>query len=338
MPNVMGREFPYTPEGMAAAEQYEQSMGMRDGGMLGFRPIGMARGGVAHPGGAPGGPGFMGASSPLMQLVRNHFGGGTQAQAQALVAGNASVDSGALDSFRREFGREPRDTDELRQYMVSRGGVVTPMRDGGMLGFRPLQMQEGGSPELELVKQMLDLERSATTREVAAFVQANAAALSEVAKTLPQYSKYIGRMLDRFGGPPQVMPTGMSEEDLVGMKQMMPMGQQGMPQEQTPPFYMAPRYPGTASAEMLTPTRIGPDSPRGSDIDYGRRTTGDLNYGSHLLDPETIQRIEAARRNLQQQTGGVPLGYTMGVESARVPGESLVSEFRDGGIASLRRY
>ena len=116
------------------------------------------------------------------------------------------------------------------------------------------------------------------------------------------------------------------------------MGQQGMPQEQTPPFYMAPRYPGTASAEMLTPTRIGPDSPRGSDIDYGRRTTGDLNYGSHLLDPETIQRIEAARRNLQQQTGGVPLGYTMGVESARVPGESLVSEFRDGGIASLRRY
>ena len=27
MPNVMGREFPYTPEGMAAAEQYKQSVG-----------------------------------------------------------------------------------------------------------------------------------------------------------------------------------------------------------------------------------------------------------------------------------------------------------------------
>ena len=41
MPNVMGREFPYTAEGMAAAQQYEQAMGMRGGGMMGFRPVGM---------------------------------------------------------------------------------------------------------------------------------------------------------------------------------------------------------------------------------------------------------------------------------------------------------
>ena len=46
MPNVMGREFPYTPEGMAAAQQYEQAMGMRGGGSMGFRPIGMQGGGV----------------------------------------------------------------------------------------------------------------------------------------------------------------------------------------------------------------------------------------------------------------------------------------------------
>ena len=44
MPNVMGREFPYTPEGMAAAEQYKQSVGMRDGGSMGFRPVGYATG------------------------------------------------------------------------------------------------------------------------------------------------------------------------------------------------------------------------------------------------------------------------------------------------------
>jgi hypothetical protein len=44
MPNVMGREFPYTPEGMAAAEQYKQSVGMRDGGSMGFRPVGYANG------------------------------------------------------------------------------------------------------------------------------------------------------------------------------------------------------------------------------------------------------------------------------------------------------
>jgi hypothetical protein len=47
MPNVMGREFPYTPEGMAAAQQYKQAIGMRDGGMMGFRPIGMQTGGAA---------------------------------------------------------------------------------------------------------------------------------------------------------------------------------------------------------------------------------------------------------------------------------------------------
>jgi hypothetical protein len=44
MPNVMGREFPYTPEGMAAAEDYRSSMGMRGGGMLGFRPVGYQEG------------------------------------------------------------------------------------------------------------------------------------------------------------------------------------------------------------------------------------------------------------------------------------------------------
>ena len=45
MPNVMGRDFPYTPEGMTAAQQYSQAMGMRDGGPMGFRPISYANGG-----------------------------------------------------------------------------------------------------------------------------------------------------------------------------------------------------------------------------------------------------------------------------------------------------
>jgi len=47
MPNVAGREFSYTPQGMAAAEQYKQSLGMRGGGMMGFRPVGYQRGGAA---------------------------------------------------------------------------------------------------------------------------------------------------------------------------------------------------------------------------------------------------------------------------------------------------
>ena len=52
MPNVMGREFPYTPEGMAAAQQYKQAIGMRDGGMMGFRPIGYADGDLVEAGNA----------------------------------------------------------------------------------------------------------------------------------------------------------------------------------------------------------------------------------------------------------------------------------------------
>jgi hypothetical protein len=46
----MGREFPYTPEGMAAAQQYRQAIGMRDGGMMGFRPIGYADGDLVEAG------------------------------------------------------------------------------------------------------------------------------------------------------------------------------------------------------------------------------------------------------------------------------------------------
>jgi len=44
MTNVMGREFPYTPEGRAAAQQYSQAMGMRNPGPMGFRPLGYADG------------------------------------------------------------------------------------------------------------------------------------------------------------------------------------------------------------------------------------------------------------------------------------------------------
>jgi hypothetical protein len=60
MPNVAGREFPYTPQGMAAADQYRQSLGMRGGGTMGFRPLGMQAGGVPGAG--------AGASNPNMEI------------------------------------------------------------------------------------------------------------------------------------------------------------------------------------------------------------------------------------------------------------------------------
>jgi hypothetical protein len=49
MPNVAGREFPYTPQGMAAADRYRQSQGMRHGGPMGFRPLGYQDGSLVEP-------------------------------------------------------------------------------------------------------------------------------------------------------------------------------------------------------------------------------------------------------------------------------------------------
>ena len=77
MPNVMGREFPYTPEGMAAAEQYRRTLGMRDGGMMGFRPIGMQEGGVPS-------PEAVGIYDGLVNKTRE----GTTEQVAAYVANN----------------------------------------------------------------------------------------------------------------------------------------------------------------------------------------------------------------------------------------------------------
>ena len=48
MPKIGDRHFAYTPEGMAAAERYKQSIGMNAGGMLGFRPLGYADGALVE--------------------------------------------------------------------------------------------------------------------------------------------------------------------------------------------------------------------------------------------------------------------------------------------------
>ena len=182
--------------------------------MMGFRSIGMARGGVvqpnnvvrgnvARPGGVPGGSEFMGASSPLMQLFRDYYVAPDKtaaqvpaqapAQAPAPVARNAPVDSGALYRFRREFGREPRDTAELQEYMISGGGAVTPMRDGGMMGFRPVGYEQGGpvapgqgrnaaqeGVQL-LVNELVSVMRDGTPSDVRGYVNMNRPSLEAIA-------------------------------------------------------------------------------------------------------------------------------------------------------------
>ena len=85
MPNVAGREFPYTPQGMAAAEQYRQSLGMRGGGMMGFRPLGYQEGGGVPEGGVPIGAG------------ETRMGGFSVADVQTLVNDMVSVMDGGTE-------------------------------------------------------------------------------------------------------------------------------------------------------------------------------------------------------------------------------------------------
>jgi hypothetical protein len=120
---------------------------MSDGGSMGFRPLGYADGGVAD-----NGPGLLGrvweqiygaqGVTPVDKPIgTNPFFAADPARYTPSVAPyteppGQSNGSSALDSFRRDFGREPQDTAELREYMMS-GGGGTPMgmRDGGPVGY-----------------------------------------------------------------------------------------------------------------------------------------------------------------------------------------------------------
>ena len=110
MPNVMGREFPYTPQGMAAAEQYKQAMGMRDGGMMGFRPIGYANG-------SPGVP-----ITDLMAVVReltNLEQTGTTEQVKAYVLANK-------DGLLKAAEQNPEFADYLQRMITRFAPQQTP--------------------------------------------------------------------------------------------------------------------------------------------------------------------------------------------------------------------
>ena len=71
MPNVMGREFPYTPEGMAAADNYRRAMGMRGGGMMGFRPLGYKDGAEVR---NPGDSRISAVDAAAIQILENDVG------------------------------------------------------------------------------------------------------------------------------------------------------------------------------------------------------------------------------------------------------------------------
>ena len=101
MPNVAGREFPYTPEGLRAAEQYRQLLGMSNGGAMGFRPLGYANGGDIGSVAAAAPPGHFPAyiTSDEAEMLRSRGGGvapdGGQYMANGLPAFMEPSDDGS---------------------------------------------------------------------------------------------------------------------------------------------------------------------------------------------------------------------------------------------------
>jgi len=99
MPNVMGREFPYTNEGMAAAEQYSQALGMRDGGMMGFRPVGYQGGGSVPAGYQGGGSVPAGYQvGGIVDQLRNRF----YELRNAVEAGAPGAEAELIELIKRE--------------------------------------------------------------------------------------------------------------------------------------------------------------------------------------------------------------------------------------------
>ena len=253
--------------------------------MMGFRPVGMARGGVVHPNNTvrgnvahPNSAAAIGDSwggSAIAQLLRNHYvapntiAAQAQAQAPAPVARNASVDSGALDRFRREFGREPRDTAELQEYMISGGGVVTPMRDGGMMGFRPVGYQEGGNVSKSglsakdvntLVNGLVSVMRDGTSSDVGTYINMNRSYLEDIAGMNIGPAKIVRNMLLQFS--PISPPTQPMQQDPA------------MPEQQQTPYgghgggeLLAP--PGTADYAMYDDPAAPMQSQNAEDAYYG---------------------------------------------------------------------
>ena len=130
MPNVMGRDFPYTPEGMTAAQQYSQAMGMRDGGPMGFRPVSYANGGPVQ--GDPERSRVINALAEITGLPPENF--------------SELSDAELLDVVRRVTGQQPQQPQAMPQ-MGTMPQMEQPMPPMPQMGTMP-QMEQP-MPQME---------------------------------------------------------------------------------------------------------------------------------------------------------------------------------------------
>jgi len=258
MPNVMGREFPYTPQGMAAAQQYRQALGMRDGGPMGFRPVGMSIGGMLR-------KMLVAPNSPLRQAKFPQ----RDQEAQGPDNRVAQTDSSALDSFRREFGREPRDISELQDYIISSaGGPVSMMRDGGPMGFRG----EGGDyDEGERILNQLKGEYSGPVTQND--IQWRGLGGQNYTPQFIEFAKSKGyevAMGDRWDAPQYLRPTSVLEPipDRLPLAPPTPIA--------PTPIAPTPIAPTPIAPTPIAPTPIAPTpiAPRGNFPDTTQPSVG----------------------------------------------------------------
>jgi hypothetical protein len=105
---------------------------------------------------------------------------------------------------------DPFSTGPIPYGDIAPGGFYTGgigMRDGGMMGFRPLGMQEGGTPipsdVLAVYQDLIDMTRDATTRELADYIEQNRSELEYMAGAFPSSQfDFLRATLERFAAAP----------------------------------------------------------------------------------------------------------------------------------------
>ena len=200
--------------------------------------------------------------------------------------------SSAQDSFRRDFGRGPRDAAELREYLMS-GGGGTPMgmRNGGSMGFRPLGMQAGGvpvadvAPDVRAIFQgLVAATQSGSTQDVAAYIESNRRALNGMVSMmmLPQgQADFITNTINSFAPPsvPQMDTPPQGMRDFPGYESGT--GDFYPPPRQVPQQTPAPSYPFSGDVEEGDQYIIPGTPPPGSaaPIPYDPNEIGVANGG-----------------------------------------------------------
>jgi len=303
MPSVMGREFPYSPEGMAAAQQYSQALGMRDGGMMGFRPVGMQAGGVpgvnplvatgmgARAARAGAGAGadvrnatqrgvsaVMGAPVDAVNVALGAVGSGATTPVGGAESISNAIDTVAalIQQFTAQGIPEPVKTavnaaigtygipvDLVNSALGAIGVPVSDnpiggsrnltetfgMRDGGMMGFRPVRMQAGGVPGAEvpsdvaaIFQGLVDVARSGSPQEVAAYIKANREDLYVIASMLPQgQADFVEKTLNSFAAP---STAGQPMQGIYGTEPNFPTSGSPIANEVPLPGYQLPEMRG----------------------------------------------------------------------------------------------